>query len=98
MNAKENKINNINEIFEILKECGWGKIEIVKSEKKCMLFEIINSPLSYSYLEFLKGKEKIKSCWLEAGIISGILEEIFGKKNEAEEISCRSEGEKIAKY
>jgi hypothetical protein len=53
---------------------------------------IFNAPLSYAYLKFLRTEQKLKTEWLEAGILAGICEEITNRICEAREIACKSEG------
>lgn len=73
----------------ILRNTGWGKIEFIDIDfdSNSSIFRLCGHPSS-----FKEHSEDEPVCHMEAGLISGILEVILGKKETAVNFSCESQG------
>ena len=90
--VKNYKINekNLDKVSEIFSQMNWGKIKI---DLKKLHIVIDNSFEARAI-----GKSKECSCYFLKGFVAGLLSTILNKDLKAEEVKCKSKGDKYCEF
>lgn len=81
-------IKNKEALFKIIKRIGLGRLKIRTLDENKIIIEIHDSLSS-------KGVKHSnhQTCFFEAGFLSGVIENMIGRKVDIKEIQCRSKGD-----